>query len=505
MGTQSINGSVRSVLKLLEVQSLRGASDQELLHRFATTGDEAPFRVIIERHGPMVLGVCTRALRCPHDADDAFQATFLVFSQRAGSIRKSTSLASWLHGVARRVVAKLQRETRRRRARERAVDRPAVDSSPDELTWSEVKTGLDEELERLPASYRDVLLLCYLEGQTRDEAARQLGVDVGVVKGRLERARKMLAQRLTRRGLTLSAGLFAASVSSSTLSATVRAAALLAASRSVSGVVSPGVISLTNQVLKGIIMSKLKLIGPALICSLALVAGVGFSTAQAPVSSPLPYPPGFTLQPGQPGPAEQAHKDYLFWTLKQVPETDEAFIRRLSLDLRDAEPTPAEMHFFVRSKDANKRKILVDLFVKERVEKQKKADAEALKKGTLANQQQSLARLLDLAQSETLAQALYEAYRVRKQQLPPGELEVLKIRVERARLTVKEKRILLDAEQEKNKRLKGAGQATDDRRVQLLQIELERAELELREAEITLEAAAKATPKTPPMPDTPMK
>jgi RNA polymerase sigma factor (sigma-70 family) len=505
MGTQSIHGPLRSVLRLLEVQSLRGASDQELLHRFATANDESSFCVIIERHGPMVLGVCTRALKCPHDADDAFQATFLVFSQRAASIRKSASLASWLHGVARRVVAKLQREARRRRARERAVDRTAIDSSPDELTWSEVKTGLDEELERLPASYRDVLVLCYLEGQTRDEAARQLGVEVGVVKGRLERARKMLAQRLTRRGLTLSAGLFAIAVSPGTLSATMRAASLLAASQSVSGVVSPGVLSLTNQVLKGIVMSKVKLVGATLLCSLALVAGVGFSTAQAPGSSPQPDNTDSPLQPEQPKPAELTREVIHVYGYVRNPETDEAFIRRLSLDLREVEPTPTEIHFFVQSKEANKRKILVELFVKERTEKEKKAEADARKDAAI--QQHLLADLraaLALAQQEAVRREAQRALLPQQQQMP-RDLEVLKIKVERAKLNVKQQHILLEAELEKNKRLKAAGQPTDDRQVQLLQIEVQRAELELREAEITLEAAAKAAEKTPPATGTPMK
>jgi hypothetical protein len=376
------------------------------------------------------------------------------------------------------------------------------------LTWSEVKTGLDEELERLPASYRDVLVLCYLEGQTRDEAARQLGVDVGVVKGRLERARKMLAQRLTRRGLTLSAGLFAVAVSPGTLSATVRAASLLAASQSVSGVVSPGVLSLTNEVLKGIIMSKVKLVGATLLCSLALVAGVGFSTAQPPVSTPQSFQTDGPMQTEQPSPVEEARKAYFYLRVKLKDDTDEAFIRRLSLDLREVEPTPAEVHFFVQSKEANKRKILIDLFVKERLEKENKAEAEARKQEALAKQYQSAARLqAALAlEKESMAREALRLLHAKQQEPLPGALEVLKIKVERARLNVKQQHLLLDAEQEKNKILKAVGQPTDDRQVQLLQIELERAELELREAAITLESAAKAAPKTSDDPgNTPMK
>jgi hypothetical protein len=193
--------------------------------------------------------------------------------------------------------------------------------------------------------------------------------------------------------------------------------------------------------------------------------------------------------------------------VKLKDDTDEAFIRRLSLDLREVEPTPAEVHFFVQSKEANKRKILIDLFVKERLEKENKAEAEARKQEALAKQYQSAARLqAALAlEKESMAREALRLLHAKQQEPLPGALEVLKIKVERARLTVKEKQILLEAELEKNKRLKGTGQSTDDRQVQLLQIELQRAELELREAEITLEAATKPPAKTSESGNTPMK
>jgi RNA polymerase sigma factor (sigma-70 family) len=366
MAKKSLNGSLRSLLAVLEVQLLRGASDQELVRRFAQSRDEAAFRVIAERHGPMVHGVCRRALGCPHDAEDALQATFLIFAQRAGSIRKSTSLASWLHGVARRVTSELRRSQRRRLRRERgaAAARPA--NPADEVRWAEVKTGLDEELERLPAAYRDVLVLCYLEGQTRDEAAQRLGVDVGVVKGRLERGRKMLADRLRARGLTLSAGLLAVAVSPSTVSATAKAAALVAGCESVAEVVSPSVLGLTTAVMKGMAMSKLKMIAASFVCSLVLVGGVGFGIAQTGsgpgAAQSATSPKGAVSDGGRKGAPD-------------ARDSDEAFIRRVSLDLRGIEPSPAEVHFFVRSKDAKRREILVDLFIKQREAKQKQAAA----------------------------------------------------------------------------------------------------------------------------------
>lgn len=304
MVKKSLNGSLRSVVTLLEVQRLRAVSDQELVERFAQSRDEAAFRVIVERHGPMVHGVCLRALGCPHDAEDAFQATFLIFSQRAGSIRKSASLASWLHGVARRVTNELQRSQHRRQRREQAATTPTTKSPVDELSWAEVKTGLDEELERLPAAYREVVVLCYLEGQTRDEAAQRLGVEVGVVKGRLERGRKLLADRMTKRGLTLSAGLLTVALSPGTVSATARAGSLFAAGESLVPVVSPSVISLTNNVLKGMVMTKLKLIAASLVCSLVLVSAVAVAAGgllyQTLAAQPPKSEPG-KAQPGVPG------------------------------------------------------------------------------------------------------------------------------------------------------------------------------------------------------------
>ena len=172
-------GGVRPFLKLIEVQALRGAADHDLLRRFAAARDEAAFRVIAERHGPMVFGVCARLLGNRHDAEDALQATFLVFARRAAAVRQSESLASWLHGVARRVAARLRRADRRRLAREQATEPPAPRAPVDELAWAEVRAGLDEELGRLPAAYREVLVLCYLEGLTRDEAGSGSGSTPG--------------------------------------------------------------------------------------------------------------------------------------------------------------------------------------------------------------------------------------------------------------------------------------------------------------------------------------
>jgi RNA polymerase sigma factor (sigma-70 family) len=215
MPKQPLNGVLQHIRKVAAVHSDRGLSDHDLLERFVGVRDEAAFTALIERHGPMVLGVCRRALSNSHDAEDACQATFLVLARKAASVRKRTSLSSWVHGVACRVAASLKRDHARRRARERGVELLVPEDPAAEVTWREVQSILDEELERLPERYRGQLILCYLECMTRDEAAQQLGLSPGRLHGRLERARELLRKCLTKRGLTLSAVMTAAALGES--------------------------------------------------------------------------------------------------------------------------------------------------------------------------------------------------------------------------------------------------------------------------------------------------
>jgi RNA polymerase sigma factor (sigma-70 family) len=182
-------------------------SDRRLLGRFLARAEEAAFAALVRRHGPMVIGICRRVLRDDHDAEDAFQATFLALARRAGAIRRHDSLAAWLYGVAYRQSVK----ARARAARKRTVERKAAPRAPDgpseDLTWREVREALDEELSRLPDPCRAAFLLCYEQEHTQEEAARQLGWPRGTLKRRLERARELLRERLSRRGLALSASL----------------------------------------------------------------------------------------------------------------------------------------------------------------------------------------------------------------------------------------------------------------------------------------------------------
>jgi RNA polymerase sigma factor (sigma-70 family) len=184
-------------------------TDRDLLRRFARDKDEAAFAILVQRHGPMVVGVCRRVLGNPADADDAFQATFLVLARKAGTGRWRPSVASWLYATARQVALNA-RTARSRRARHegRATAKPPT-SPLAQISGEELLAILDEELGRLPERYRAPVVLCCVEGLTRDEAAHQLGVPAATLKGQLERGRKRLHDALARRGVALGSGLLA--------------------------------------------------------------------------------------------------------------------------------------------------------------------------------------------------------------------------------------------------------------------------------------------------------
>ncbi len=195
-------------------QTLAGSSDPgaaaapldaQLLARFAASRDEAAFALLVERHGPLVLGVCRRVLGCLQDAEDAFQATFLVLARKAGSIRDPHLLGNWLYGVASRIARKARAGVSKRQMHEKQLPLvPSLQAAPAVLDEG-LSPALDEELSRLPEKYRAAVVLCYLEGKTNEEAARLLRWPTGTVKGRLARARDLLRERLVRRGLHASA------------------------------------------------------------------------------------------------------------------------------------------------------------------------------------------------------------------------------------------------------------------------------------------------------------
>src|SRR5262245_45742624 len=199
----------RQMQTLLVAGSFSGLTDRELLERFLERRDEVAelaFAVLVERHGPMVLGVCLRIVGDPHDADDAFQATFLVLARRARSIRVDGSLGRWLFGVATRVATRARSDEMRRRTRERSgvdrIDRARTHTGTSQVARADIRASIAREIAGLPDRFQAPVLLCDLEGASCEEAARRLGWPVGTVKSRLSRARARLRDRLTRRGLT---------------------------------------------------------------------------------------------------------------------------------------------------------------------------------------------------------------------------------------------------------------------------------------------------------------
>ncbi len=204
-------------LRRLTARSASDAdSDAVLLERFVSRHDETAFTALLARHGPMVFGVCRRLLRDGHQAEDVFQATFLVLAQ-GRLAAPSEALASWLYATAHHLASAARRGESRRRQREArclaSAPPPPQADLLDDLSARELLLALDEEMARLPETYRLPLILCHLEGRTHEEAARLLGWTAGSVKGRLERGRKRLHARLSRRGLTLSAAVSLLAVS----------------------------------------------------------------------------------------------------------------------------------------------------------------------------------------------------------------------------------------------------------------------------------------------------
>jgi RNA polymerase sigma factor (sigma-70 family) len=248
------------------VQTLADHSDRQLVERALAGHDEAAFQTIVCRHGAMVFRVCWRVLQNPQDAEDAFQATFLVLAQKLRTLRKQASLASWLHGVAQRVALRAKSQAAAQRRREARTCVPEL-LPADDVTWGELRPVLDRELSRLPDKWRLPLILCYLEGRTQDEAASQLGWSKSTLRRRLEKARDVLGARLKGRGITLPAALSgvlladclaAAAPGTELVAATVEATAGVAAGKKAMTAVSATVAGLAEGALKGMLPNKLK-------------------------------------------------------------------------------------------------------------------------------------------------------------------------------------------------------------------------------------------------------
>jgi RNA polymerase sigma factor (sigma-70 family) len=261
--------------RLAPAGDLASLSDGQLLDRFLAGREEPAFAALLQRHGPMVWAVCRHLLASPHDAEDAFQATFLVLARRAAALTGSAEVGPWLHAVAHRVAVRARAQLLRRQARLRQgtdMNTLAATEDPAPADWQPV---LHEEVRRLPAKYRSAVVLCYLEGLTNEEAARQLRWPVGTLKTRLLRARGLLHRRLTRRGLALSAGAVATVLTADAASAAVPAGLMETMLRATTGAaVSPRALAWAEGVLRTMLLTRLTVVAVALL-AVAAVGGGG--------------------------------------------------------------------------------------------------------------------------------------------------------------------------------------------------------------------------------------
>lgn len=314
MNDVPLKAVLRHLRNLAALHRFRDRSDGELLDAFAEGHDEDAFSVVVRRHGPMVLGVCRRVLGQIQDAEDAFQATFLLLARKADSIRKRASLSSWLHGVAYRMAHNAKRSAARRQRHEDKAPTTQPQSPEREAAWRELQTLLDDEIQQLPERYRTAFILCSLEGHSLQETARRLHVKEGTVGSRLNRARELLRNRLARRGVELSLVLAAVSVSSapaaavvptSLVATTVEAAALYAANRTLA---TASVAALVQGVNQAMFIAKAKVVTVVLLTVGVVGTGTGtwayqryasnrtiFAAQQvalaAPNEQPKPVPP----------------------------------------------------------------------------------------------------------------------------------------------------------------------------------------------------------------------
>jgi RNA polymerase sigma factor (sigma-70 family) len=294
-------------------------ADDVLLERFTARREQAAFAALVRRHGPLVLGVCRRVLQHEQDAEDAFQAVFCVLARKAGAIRRGTALGGWLYAVASRIARKAKAFQVRRRMRESELADVQAPDHPPEWVWRDLWPILDEEVNRLPERYRRTFVLCQLQGKTNEEAAAELRCAPGTVSSRLTRARQRLRDRLTRRGLALSAAMLAAALGRHAAGAAVPADLAVTAVRA--GVryaagrpIGAGVADLADGFLKARALTRWAIAGAA---ALAVLIGL---VSVLPFLRPRAGPGGGPASAAGPPVAPQAEQDKLQgnWRVEEV-------------------------------------------------------------------------------------------------------------------------------------------------------------------------------------------
>jgi RNA polymerase sigma factor (sigma-70 family) len=293
-----------------EVQRSRDLTDADLLRRFLAEREGAAFAVLMQRHGPMVLGLCKRILGDLHSAEDAFQATFMVLVRRAASLRCTGSLGNWLYAAAKRIALKARARAIARQRLERRVEIMPRAEPIDESTWQELRTVLDEEIGKLPKKYRAAIILCHLESKSHEQAAKELAWPKATLTSRVVRGRDLLRQGLVRRGITLSAAAVitalaqkatAAPVAAMLTLSTVKAATSVLAGDVLAGVgLSAGAVALAEETMKGIFWMKAKVMLLVLLLGFG-AAGAGWAGYRGFVEKPAPSNFG-----AAPGPAKHA-------------------------------------------------------------------------------------------------------------------------------------------------------------------------------------------------------
>jgi RNA polymerase sigma factor (sigma-70 family) len=293
MSTSTLAAVVCHLRNKLARQCRHEESDEQLLHAFTRSRDESAFAVLVRRHGPMVLRVCRRVLGHVQDAEDAFQATFLVLALNAATLRIKTTLAGFLHGTAYRTAMKAKRSAVRRRKYEGQAPSRSPTDPADELSWREARVLLDEEIARLPEIYKSVFVLCNLEYLSQAEVSRRLGLKERTVSNRLAVARKRLAQRLVRRGVELTVVLAAATLAmelpAGLMAKTVEASSAASMGRKVAGVVSASVAELVEGTTSAVVVSKVK-IATVMVLVVSLLSGASMcflASPQRPQGQPL--------------------------------------------------------------------------------------------------------------------------------------------------------------------------------------------------------------------------
>jgi RNA polymerase sigma-70 factor (ECF subfamily) len=272
-------------------------TDKQLLHRFHAHRDEAAFEALVQRYGAMVLGVCRRVLDHSQDAEDAFQATFLVLVRKAGTISKPELLGNWLYGVAYRIARKARAMAARRRETERQAVPMSSDDPELDVAWRDMRTVLDKELQGLPEKYRAPLVLCYLQGMTNEEAARRLGWPTGSISYRLARAREMLKARMSRRQQAMPASMFGLVLAQTATSpaapgalvhGTVHAGMGVAHGQA-AGLVSPTVQALVDGTLRSMQAAKIRLVTITVVLAVlgAILGGTLGYAALVPPPAPV--------------------------------------------------------------------------------------------------------------------------------------------------------------------------------------------------------------------------